>query len=220
MPSPDICACITSVDDLQAAAAVHDVVSLYEVRIDLVGESWPAVAAGLGRPWIACNRPVSEGGCCTSDEVSRLETLRRAVSLGAALVDIEVTAPDARGFIEQIKGRVRVIVSHHDFERTDGEEALGGLVWREKDLGADICKVVTTAQSVDDVGRMLRLVRRFRSGGIVAFAMGPLGIAGRVLAPLAGAAFTYASLAPGHESAPGQLTVAALRDIYDAMGAD
>lgn len=220
MPLPDICACITSVEDLGQAVAVRDMVALYEVRMDLIGEDWPAVVAGLPRPWIACNRPVSQGGRCTSEEGLRLESLHRAVSLGAALVDIEMTAPGVRRFIETVRGRVRVIVSDHDFERTDSEEALGGTVWQERNLGADICKVVTTAQSIDDVSRMMRLVRRFRSDGIVAFAMGPLGAASRILAPLAGAAFTYASLVSGHESAPGQLTVEALRELYDAIGGD
>jgi len=219
MPSPEICACITSTDDVGLASAVRDLVSLYEVRIDLIGEDWPRVVNELRRPWIACNRMVGQGGSCADDESARLEQLHRAIALGASLVDVEMSAPGVVGFIREVKEKVRVVVSHHDFERTADEEALAELVRRQASLGADICKLVTTACGVDDVGTVIRLVRRFRSEGIVAFAMGPIGMVSRVLAPLAGARFTYASLCSGHETAPGQLTVVGLRVIYDAIGA-
>ena len=218
MPSPDICACITSSDDLGLATAVRDLVSLYEVRIDLIGEDWPGVVADLSRPWIACNRLASQGGSCDCEEDLRLAVLHRAIALGASIVDIEMSAQGARLFISDVKGSVRVLVSHHDFERTGEEETLVEVVRRQRDIGADICKVVTTARCVEDAVTMLQLARRFRSEGIVAFAMGPLGMVSRVLSPMAGAAFTYASLGEGHESAPGQLTVSALRAMYDAMG--
>jgi 3-dehydroquinate dehydratase len=52
---------------------------------------------------------------------------------------------------------------------------------------------------------------------MVSFAMGPLGLASRVLCPLIGGYFTYASLGEGKESAPGQLTVDQLKGIYRMM---
>lgn len=220
MPPPEICACITSVTDLSLAVDAREQVALYEVRIDLIGEDWPNVVAELPRPWIACNRMASQGGSCSCGEDARLDVLHRAVALGASMVDVELAAPDVGRFIREVNQRVRVIVSHHDFERTCEEDALSGLVLQQRAIGADICKVVTTAQRAADAVTVLRLVRRFRSQGIVAFAMGPLGTVSRVLAPLAGAAFTYASLTPGHESAPGQLTVGALRELYHAIGAE
>jgi 3-dehydroquinate dehydratase-1 len=219
MPSPEICACIVSPDDLEAAIAVRDTVSLYEVRMDLIGGEWPRVAAALPLPWIACNRLVSQGGACECEEGARLDALLQAIDLGATAVDIEMTAPDAPAFIRDVEDRLRVIVSHHDFERTADEEVLAEIVAEQRRLGADICKVVTTAVSTEDTVTVLRLARRFHAEGIITFAMGPLGMASRVLAPLEGASFTYASLATGRESAPGQLTVGALRSIYDAMRA-
>jgi len=215
---PDVCACITSSEDVGLAMSIRDLVSLYEVRIDLIGHDWPRVVAGLPRPWIACNRAASQGGSCDCDEDVRIAELHRAVALGASIVDIEMTASGALPFISTVKDRVRVLVSHHDFERTEEEETLADLVRRQRNMGADICKVVTTARCTEDAVTMLRLTRRFRSVGIVAFAMGPLGTASRVLAPLAGAPFTYASLTHAHEAAPGQLTVVALKAMYDAMG--
>ncbi len=215
---PDICACITSAGDVALAQAVRDHVSLYEVRIDLIGEHWPQVVAGLSRPWIACNRLPSQGGAWTGSEDERLAVLHHAVDLGAAMVDIEMCAPDSVSFMRRLNGRLRVIVSHHDFVGTGDEESLAQVVQLQRGLGADICKVVTMARDARDAATVVSLAHRFRSQGIVTFAMGPLGMTSRVLAPLAGAMFTYASLSDGHESAPGQLTVGTLRTIYAAIG--
>ena len=44
--------------------------------------------------------------------------------------------------------------------------------------------------------------------------MGPKGEISRILAPLYGSYLTFASLASGKESAPGQITATTLRDIY------
>jgi 3-dehydroquinate dehydratase len=44
--------------------------------------------------------------------------------------------------------------------------------------------------------------------------MGPLGLASRLLSPLAGGDFTFASLSEGAESAPGQVTAEELRKLY------
>jgi 3-dehydroquinate dehydratase I len=219
MPSPDICGCIVSVDDLALALEVREQLALYEVRIDLIGPEWPRVAAALRRPWIACYRIAAQGGRYDGDEGARLDVLRRAVGLGAAMVDIELTAPDAGAFVREMRGRARMLVSHHDFEGTSAEGVLVETVRRQQELGADVCKVVTTARSAEDMATVLQVPARCRPAQVVAFAMGPAGMASRVLAPLAGSPFTYASLARGSESAPGQLTVQSLRAIYDAIGA-
>lgn len=47
--------------------------------------------------------------------------------------------------------------------------------------------------------------------------MGAPGIISRVLCPLAGGDFTYASIEQGKESAQGQLTVKDLIRIYEAI---
>jgi len=217
MPLPDICACITSTADLDAARAVRSLVAFYEVRIDLIGTEWPRVAACLPHPWIACNRRVDEGGRCNRPEQERQDELLRAVELGATIVDVELVTPGIETLVAGMKGRARVIVSHHDLAHTGNEEELVKLVEREREAGADICKVVTTATRAGDNLVVLNVAMRFAGQSVVSFAMGPLGITSRVLAPLAGGAFTYASLTAGHESAPGQLTVTELHRIYDIL---
>ena len=49
---------------------------------------------------------------------------------------------------------------------------------------------------------------------IIAFCMGEQGKISRVMAPLLGSYLTYASLNKGEESAPGQLTVKEIKEVF------
>ncbi len=218
MQSPEICASITSADSVATAIAARDYVSLYEVRIDLVGPAWREVACELPRPWIACSRIPSEGGQASETEAERTATLREALELGASIIDIELRADGLGDVMSWAKGKVPVVVSYHDLAGTPDADTLDGIVTRQCAAGADINKVVTTARAPADNVTMLQLIRRHRDMSMVSFAMGPQGLMSRVLAPLVGARFTYASLAVGREAAPGQLTVGDLRAMYELLG--
>ncbi len=218
MHSPDICASITSVNDVGTAIAARDYVALYEVRIDLIGPTWRHIVRDLPRPWIACNRIPSEGGQALEPEPERCAVLREAADLGADVIDIELLAPGLSDVLEWAKGRTLVLISYHDLNATPCEEMLDGVVSRQCAAGADINKVVTTAEAQGDNVTMLRLIRRHPHLSMVSFAMGSVGMASRVLAPLVGARFTYASLAEGSEAAPGQLTVDNLHAMYEMLG--
>jgi len=91
------------------------------------------------------------------------------------------------------------------------------IVHRQLAAGADICKVVTTAQRFEDNLTVLQLIAESPKARKVSFAMGPLGLTSRVLCPLVGGDFTYASIEKGKESAPGQIAVRELRKIYEVM---
>lgn len=214
---PDICASITRVEDLDAALKAAPEVALYEVRIDLVGDDWRLLAGKLPHPWIACNRSVEEGGKAPAEARERLEVLRDAIELGATYVDIEVATPDVAGWLESLNRKAVVILSHHDVTGTPDIDILRGIALRQRESGADICKVVTTCKKMGDNLTVLQLCREDAEHGVVAFGMGELGAVSRVLAPLHGARFTYASLAAGHESAPGQLTVEHMAAFYGGM---
>ena len=88
---------------------------------------------------------------------------------------------------------------------------------KELKAGADICKVVTSARSFEDNLSVLQLIRDFPAVKVVAFAMGPEGMASRVLAPHAGAYFTYGAVQKGKESAPGQIPVVDMLKLYEIL---
>jgi len=85
-----------------------------------------------------------------------------------------------------------------------------------KEAGADVVKIVGTAMSVMDNMPFLEYVAR--APGSVGFAMGALGVPSRVLSPLMGGAWTYASA--GESVASGQPNVESLREAYRLMGVE
>lgn len=216
---PKVCAVIVS-EDFAVPDGVLPSIDLFEVRIDLIGAGWKEVVKRLSHPWLATNRTPFEGGKGEGDEEERVSKLLEATQLGASIVDIELSTVSLKKVVPRIKQRASCLISFHDLEGTPPPRRLIEIIDREINAEADICKVVTTATRFEDNLTMLRLIKAFPQTRIVALAMGPEGMISRILSPLAGAHFTYASLSRGKESAPGQMTVLELREIYRTVGAE
>ena len=216
MNKPRICATITN-NDLKAVKEAEPLVDLLEVRIDLIGDDWQDIVRQLEKPWIACNRSADEGGQWQGSEARRIEKLLQAIELGAETIDIELRTNNLKNIINLIKKQTKCLVSFHDLEKTPPFDTMKQIVEEQSKAGADICKMVTTAQDFEDNLAVLRLISEFPAARMVSFAMGPLGIISRVLSPLVGGEFTYASIEKGKESAPGQITVGDLKKIYGML---
>ncbi len=216
MNRPRICAVIVN-NDLEAVKGVEQFVELLEARIDLIGDGWQEWVKQLKKPWIACNRIVDEGGRWEGNEARRIEKLLQAIELGADIVDIELGTKNLARIIPLIKKRAKCLLSFHNLERTPPVEEMKRIIQRQLKAGADICKVVTTAQRFEDNLTVLQLISEFPGTKIVSFAMGPLGFVSRILSPLVGGDFTYASIEKGKESATGQLTARDMRKLYEMV---
>jgi 3-dehydroquinate dehydratase type I len=216
MKRPRICAVIVN-NDLEAIREVKPSVDLFEVRIDLIGDSWQELVKQLNKPWIACNRSPDEGGKGDKGETRRIEELLKAIELGAEIIDIELGTRNLEEAVLKIKNRAKCLLSFHDLKGTPSLDRMREIIQRQLKAGADICKVITTARSSNDNLTVLQLIADFPQTRVVSFAMGPLGFASRVLCPLVGGDFTYASTEKGKESAPGQITVTDLRKLYEMM---
>jgi 3-dehydroquinate dehydratase-1 len=187
-----------TLDDCLAAVKGLDFV---EVRVDKTGLSLVDVKQLFAEPvkMIATCRP----GTRTEDE--RVAVLLAAVAAGAAYVDIEVDAPRAsrEAVLAAARGKgCRVIVSYHNFTETPLKHHLLQVIEECFDLGADIAKIICRVQNSQDCVRMLSLYESRKN--VIALGMGPLGVITRIAAPFLGAPLTYASLAPGKETAEGQ----------------
>jgi len=216
MNRPGICAVIIN-KDVELIDAIEPLVELFEVRIDLIGDGWQQVIKRLKKPWIACNRSAAEGGKWEGDEAQRLEELVKAAKLGANIVDIEMETKNLTAVMPVIKQRAKCLLSFHQLKKTPPLGELNEIVNRQLAAGADICKVVTTAQSFEDNLTVLQLIADFPQTKMVSFSMGSVGLSSRILCPLVGGDFTYASMEKGEESAPGQITASKLRTIYEMM---
>jgi len=213
MKRPRICAVIVN-NDLEAVKGVESLVELFEVRIDLIGDGWQELVKQLKKPWIACNRSAEEGGSWQGSESGRREELLKSIELGASIIDIELVTGNLKEIVQAIKKRSKCLLSFHDLEGTLPLDRMREIVQKELEAGADICKLVTTARRFEDNLAVLQLISDFPKTRVVSFAVGPLGFASRILCPLVGGDFTYASIEAGKESASGQITARDLRKIY------
>jgi 3-dehydroquinate dehydratase-1 len=214
---PRICAAIVS-GDAKAISKAEPDADLWEVRIDLIGKKWRETARQLKKPWIACNRRVEEGGKWRGREPQRIKELLSAPELGAGIIDIELGTPGLEKVVGKVKGHAQCLISYHNLKETPPLDRLRQIVVNQMASGADICKVVTKARTFKDNLAVLQLIPEFLGIKIVAFAMGTLGQISRVICPLAGGYFTYASVEAGKESAEGQITAGELRKIYAMLG--
>ena len=141
-----------------------------------------------------------------------------AIHAGAAYADLEIEAPAMMS--KRIRRETRecgtvLIRSYHDFSGTDSLEALKALTEKCFAIGADIAKIVVTANDDDDTTRVLKLYESFDPGRLVAFAMGEKGRSSRIDCLAKGAPHTYAALNEEEAAAPGQMSTASMRaNVY------
>jgi 3-dehydroquinate dehydratase-1 len=223
---PRICVSIAEAKTRRVVEALGEVdeseVDLVEIRLDYLSSKneLSEIRKATDLPLIATNRRRDEGGLCQVDDEKRLETLVRAVNDGFEYVDLELLTTAIQEPVENLKEKdAKVIVSFHDLHRTPSLRVLERVLREERETGADVCKIVGTVGGVEDNLTYLDLLVRNRGQcKVVCFGMGDEGRLSRVVSPLCGAEFTYASLREGREAAPGQITVEGMRQIYKLMG--
>lgn len=189
-------------------AAVPPRADAIEYRLDAAGGIPPAALVGLDpRPAILTWRTAGEGGSFDGSA----EEYRRLV-LGAhaagALVDVEHASGVASD--PALGDRRRVILSaHFPFALpADWRERLGAM----RATGALAVKVVAGAAHLSASLDLGQLQGRENDGATAIFPMGPVSVAGRVLAAHLGSALVYGSA--GRPTAPGQPALADLLDVY------
>jgi 3-dehydroquinate dehydratase type I len=82
-------------------------------------------------------------------------------------------------------------------------------------VGGDVCKIVTTANCLEDNLTLLSFIAfASKRVNVVCFGMKEAGRVSRLLSPLFGGFFTFASFESGAETAPGQLTIDGMKAAY------
>jgi 3-dehydroquinate dehydratase-1 len=195
---------------------------LLEIRLDLMKDTAPIaqIRRNTDLPLIATNRRRSDGGFYHGPEERRVNILSEAAQHGFDFVDIELNAKNVRRLVRRFEQEgARTIVSHHNANNTPRVSTLESTLKRERGAGAYVCKIVTTAKSHTDNLRCFEFLNKHaRRTKLVCFAMGRLGVPSRVLSPVFGAYFTFASAGVGNETAAGQIPLSALRGFYNELG--
>jgi len=171
-------------------------------------------------PKIATNMPASGQGKFSGTEAERQRILLSAAKNDFDYVDVGLSTPKLNSFVGEVKAAgAKPIVSFHDFSQSLSLPELNNILEREVACGADVCKIVTTAKQVEDNLALLNFTSTASSKAkIVCFAMGELGKVSRLLSPVFGGFFTFASLERGSETAAGQMTIQEMRTAYELLG--
>ena len=206
---------------LIAIKEANRLADLIELRVDyLRGVKLGLLFENRQKPFIVTNRKKEEGGRYRGEERKRLGVLQEAIDLEADYVDVEFATERSllQGLIKNRRS-TRVILSFHDFRKTPPRKELQRLLGQMIRLGTDVVKIVPFARSWEDNLNILSLIpfAKERKQKIVAFCMGEKGKISRIFSPFLGAVWTYASLKSSRTSAPGQLTVRELTDIWKKM---
>jgi 3-dehydroquinate dehydratase type I len=195
---------------------------LIEIRLDSLKkhDSLAEIVRSSKTPLIATNKSTKNHGNYSGNEDDRQRILIDAAKNGFTYVDVDLSTPNMKELIANLrKAGAKPIVSFHDFNRTPSLSQLTKVLEREIAAGADVCKIVTTAKSVQDNTTIFNFISKAsKNAKIICFAMGDFGKPSRLLSPVFGAFFTFASLDEKRKTAKGQLTFKEMRQAYDALG--
>ena len=222
-----ICVSILPKNNLEALSFIERAekaqANLVEVRLDCfeATRNLTELVKSTKIPLIATNKLLIEKGFFTGTEIERQQTLLNAAKNGFEYVDIDLSSPKHKETIDKLKPLgAKPIVSYHRFDGAPSSSEMEAVLEQEIASGASICKIVTTAKKIEDNLTVLNFVSAISSKAkLVCFCMGEQGKVSRLLSPMFGAFFTFASLEQGSKTALGQMTVQEMRTAYNLLGA-
>lgn len=202
----------------QARLAQQQGAGAAELRADLLADpaqvcaALTAVRAASSLPLLLTYRSATEGGKGAGhgqgyeDYLASLLQLRPAV----AAVDIEMACPASKALVAEAKaGGYDVVGSCHDFTATPSAAQIAEKLAQITAAGADITKVAYMPRTAQDVAALRHAAHDFAGAyphqPLIAISMGQLGAPSRT--DLVNC-LTFATIADGAASAPGQATIA------------
>lgn len=205
----------------QARLAQQQGAGAAELRADLLADpaqvraALTAVRAASSLPLLLTYRSTTEGGKGAGhgqgyeDYLASLLQLR----LPVAAVDIEMACPASKALVAEAKaGGYDVVGSCHDFTATPSAAQITQKLAQITAAGADITKVAYMPRTAQDVAALRHAAHDFADAyphqPLIAISMGQLGAPSRT--DLANC-LTFATIADGAASAPGQATIAYVR---------
>ena len=203
-----------ALQDIEKANSVADAI---ELRLDFLKELNETILKELIEQ---CKKPVivtfrNQNFGASTEPTERMFLLKKAIDFNAHYIDLDFDKD--KEFIQGLcsnKKNSRIILSHHDFEKTPPLQSLVSTFNQMLSLGvADVIKIVTFANQESDNDTILSLIPLSKKEKIpiIAFCMGPKGIRSRIKCIKMGALLSFASLEKGKESASGQLSIVAMR---------
>ena len=205
----------------QAHLAQQQGAGALELRADLLADpaqvraALTAVRVASSLPLLLTYRSTTEGGKGAGhgqgyeDYLASLLQLRPPV----AALDIEMACPASKALVAEAKaGGYDVVGSCHDFTATPSAAQITQKLAQITAAGADVTKVAYMPRDAQDVAALRHAAHDFAGAyphqPLIAISMGQLGAPSRT--DLANC-LTFATIADGAASAPGQATIAYVR---------
>jgi len=180
----------------QINQAIESGATIIELRLDLIKN--PNIAFLIEKsilPVIATDR---------ENENNLIE----AIEKGCDFVDIDINQKKQDQIIKKAReNNCKIIISYHDFEKTPEKIPI-------KKKKADLYKIATKINSLDDCRRLLNLL--YKRDDLIVIGIGKKGIFTRIIAPILGSYLTYAAI--NEYTAPGQLKLKTMSETYKKLG--
>ncbi len=218
-----ICAAVIPASQEEAVQLLENALDkgdLAELRIDLISD---LNLTELGKKFdkkriIITNRKKDEGGLFEGSEAERISPLFEAIENGFGFVDIEFSSSE---YFQKIISKKRetgadtnIILSYHSFNETPSN--IKEIFSQMENQGQDIIKIVAYAQDISDnlrIKELISLATRNKKK-IISFLMGEKGEISRILCNSWGGYISYASLKGESKTAPGQIHIELLKEVY------
>jgi len=193
---------------------------LENISVDLARDLIAAVKSIAGKrlPVIVTCRDKRQGGAIDYPQRLRIEVLTIALKAGAEFIDCEyenfLSAENQERIRVALSGssRGRLILSAHNFQT-----GFAGISKLYRSI-LSVCqvaipKIVYTANHINDCFEAFDLLHQ-TSGERIIFCMGEPGIISRIIAKKLNSFVTFASIDQETATAPGQLTIGQLKELY------
>ena len=187
---------------------------LVEIRLDRLDD-----LKGLADLAVHGKTPKIVTDKSSRSESERQHRLLSAAKTGFDYVDLDLSSQNLKSVAKEVNASgAECIVSFHDSNGSPSLPELNSVLDTEVSSGADVCKIVTVAKHIEDNLTLLQFTQAASAKAkIVCFAMGELGRVSRLLSPVFGGFFTFASLQRGGETASGQMTIREMRSAYELL---
>ncbi len=193
---------------------------LENLSVDLAKDLIAAVKSIAGKrlPIIVTCRDKRQGGAIDYPQQLRIDVLTAALKAGAEFIDCEYENFLSAETQERIRvalsgsSRGRLILSAHNFEtKFAGISNLYRSILTVYPVA--IPKLVYTANHINDCFEAFDLLHQ-TSGERIVFCMGEPGLISRIIAKKLNSFVTFASIDDQTATAPGQLTIGQLKELY------
>jgi 3-dehydroquinate dehydratase / shikimate dehydrogenase len=217
--------CVRDCDEIRdAMAAAARAADIVELRVDCLTQVTTetllaAIPTVVDKPVIITLRSAEEGGRSSLDRKARRRFWLSLKDLPAnCLVDLELDLVEEFSAVESAQqfslNWNKVICSRHDFASVPDD--LEQLFARMSATPAGIIKLAVQPNDAHDclpIFKLLETANR-QQVKLIAIGMGETGLMTRILGPSRGSFLTYGSIDSETGTAPGQIPVEELRDLY------